>query len=221
MGSEIGSEHEELGPFAYWDARSHSRQVAPDPRELVFSPNCCSNRKERRRIKLKKAVTSLIGLLMILAIPPPAAWANSVPLGPSNIVGLQGIAINNAGTGYGTWNQFQAQFHGAMLLGGIALNGGSWALSATNNLLVGTGPAPWNTTLYLGLVMLPLNQPLYIDIFQFNNGTLLGGASTRLNWTGSSWVATHLTTTSVPEPTTWVLLGLSTLVVGMLRERLS
>jgi hypothetical protein len=173
---------------------------------------------------LRKVVTSLIFLLVILAIPPPAAWANSVPLGPPNTNWLQGVAINNVGTGSTNWNQFQMQFYGANFLGGLAFNGGSWTFSTSSNLIVGTGPALWNSTLYVGLVMVPFSQPFYIDIFQFNNGTLLSGASTRLSWDGSTWMATNissLTPTSVPEASTWILLGLSALVGGTLRKRLS
>lgn len=173
---------------------------------------------------MRKIGISLIILMVVLALPPPAAWANSVALGPPNSNWLQLVAINNNGTGSSHWNQFQAEFHGASFMGGYALNGGSWDFSSTNNLIVGTGPVLWHSTLYLGLAMVPLTQPLYIDIFQFNNGVLLNGATTRLLWSGKSWTATNmpnLSPTSVPEPTTWVLLGMSALVGGVLRKRLS
>lgn len=174
---------------------------------------------------MRKAFTSLIVLSVVLAIGPAAAWANSVALGPPNTNWLQTVAINSTGTGSPSWNQFQMQFNGVNFLGGIAWNGGSWTFSATNNLIVGSGPANWNSTLSLTLALLPLtNGSFYFDVFQFRNGTLLSGATTRLTWGGSSWSAASmpgLTPTAVPEPHTLVLIGITALVGGALRKRLT
>jgi hypothetical protein len=170
---------------------------------------------------MRKVFTSLIVLLVVLAIVPVAAWANSVALGPPNSNWLQNIAINSTGTGTQSWNEFQMQFNGATFLGGLSWNGGPWTYSAGNNVLSGVGPANWNSTLYLTLALFPSTKgPLFIDVFQYSNGTLLSGASTQLTWNGSTWSTSSLAPTGVPEPHVVVLMGITALVGGALRKRL-
>jgi len=61
---------------------------------------------------MRKVFTSLILLLLVQAIAPAAAWANSIVFGLSNSNGLLNIAMNSTGTGAQSWNQFQMQFTG-------------------------------------------------------------------------------------------------------------
>jgi hypothetical protein len=171
---------------------------------------------------LGKLATSLIVLILVLAIPPPAAWANSIVTG--SVGGwVLGVTADAGAQGNGAWNGLQIQFQGASFVIG-ASSSKSWSFSATPKLIVGTGPALWNSTLNLTLAMVPLTTPFYVDVFQFENGTLLRGETTRLTWTGSSWTAQlvpNLTPMSVPEPTTWILLGVSVLAGGLLKKRLT
>lgn len=170
---------------------------------------------------MRKIFTSLIVLFVVLAIAPAAAWANSVALGPPTTNWLQTIAITSTGTGTPSWNQFQMQFNNSIFLGGLSWNGGSWTYSTSTNVLSGFGPANWNSTLTLTLALLPLTRSsFYIDVFQFSNGTLLAGASTRLTWTGSAWSASSLSPNPVPEPHVLVLTGLTALVWRLMRKRL-
>jgi hypothetical protein len=173
---------------------------------------------------MRKRRNFLIVLCLLLAMVPASAWADTIALGPPSTNWLQAFAVNSAGAG-SSWNQLQIDIHGASLLGGIVLGGGSWTFSTSSNLILGSGPNGWNSTLYLGLLLLPLpNQPLFIDVFQFNNGTLMTGATTRLSWSGSSWSATNiasLTPTPVPEASMVLLMGVSALAGGVLRKRIT
>ena len=169
---------------------------------------------------MRKVFTSLIVLLLVLAIAPAAAWADSIVLGSSNINRLH-MAINRTGTGSSSWNEFQMQFNGSLLLGSITGNGGAWTFSGNKNSLTGFGPANWNSTLNLTFALLPMTgNSFYIDVLQFSNGVLLAGASTRLSWNGSRWIASGLPPTKVPEPSILVLTGLTTLVGVFVRKRL-
>lgn len=169
---------------------------------------------------MRKLVTSLFVLVTIIALPPPAAWANSVVNWSAG-----GWVLNtstSAGTGNGYWNGLQVQFNGGSFLFGAA-SSNLWTFSASNSLILGTGPASWHSTLGLTFVMFPYSTPFTVDVFQFENGALLTQESTELTWDGHTWTAqnTGLKPTSVPEPSTWVLLGMSVLTAGVLRKRLS
>jgi len=169
---------------------------------------------------MRKVFTSLIVLLVVLAIAPTAAQADSIVLGPSNVHRLH-VAINSNGTGTSSWNEFQMQFNGSFLPGGVAGKKGSWTLSATKNSLTGSGPANWNSTLTLTFALLPMTgNSFYIDVFQFSNGALLSGASTRLTWNGVLWTTSGLPPIQVPEPSIPVLLGITTVVRVFVRKRL-
>ncbi len=168
---------------------------------------------------MRKVFTSLIILLVVLAIAPAAAWANAIVLGSSSINRLH-MAINRTGTG-SSWNEFQMQFNGSLLLGGIAGNGSAWTFSGTKNSLTGFGPANWHSTLNLTFALLPMTgNSFYIDVFQFSNGALLSGASTRLTWNGVRWTTSGLPPIQVPEPSIPVLLGITTVVGAFVRKRL-
>ena len=170
---------------------------------------------------MRKLVTSLAVLAVIVAIPPPAAWANSVV--NWSVGGWVLNTSTSAGTGNGYWNGLQVQFNGGSFLFGSA-SSNAWSFSATHNLILGTGPSSWNSTLGLTFVMFPYSTPFTVEVFQFENGVLLTGETTELTWLGSSWTAQSmpgLTPTSVPEPTTAVLLGISVLTGGVLRKMLS
>jgi hypothetical protein len=167
-----------------------------------------------------KVFTSLIVLLLVLAIAPAAAWANSIVLGSSNINRLH-MAINRTGTGSSSWNEFQMQFNGSLLQGSITGNGGAWTFSGNKNSLTGFGPANWHSTLNLTFGLRPMTgNSFYIDVLQFSNGALLSGASTRLAWNGVRWTASGLPPIRAPEPSILVLAGLTTLVGVFVRKRL-
>ncbi len=172
---------------------------------------------------MKKFFTSLIALMLLVAGLSTITWANSVALGPPNSSWLQTIAINNNGTGSSSWNQFQMQFQGFSFLAGISWNGGSWTFSASNHQLVGSTSGNWNSTLYLTLGLLPTGPaPFAINVFQFNKGTLLAGATTTLTWDGKTWSAVSspgLTPVPVPEPSVLTLLGITALLGGALNKR--
>jgi hypothetical protein len=160
---------------------------------------------------LRKIFTSLIVLIAVLAFASAAARANSIVLGPSNVHRLH-VAINSNGTGTSSWNEFQMQFHGSFFPAGFAVKRGQ---------LTGFGPASWNSTLTLTFAKLPMTgNSFYIDVFQFSNGALLSGASTRLTWNGVRWTTSGLPPTQVPEPSILVLLGITTVVGAFLRKRL-
>src|ERR1700758_1854004 len=82
---------------------------------------------------MRKVFTSLIVLLVGLAIAPTAAWANSIVLGSSNINRLH-MAINRTGTGSSSWNEFQIQFTGSLLPGNITGNKGAWTSQGWDRL---------------------------------------------------------------------------------------
>ena len=169
---------------------------------------------------MRKIATSLIVLVVLLAIPPPAAWATSSVSGSFNSGWLLNVNTST-GNGSGAWNGLQVQFNGANFLVGAA-SSNAWTFTATNSLILGTGPASWNSSLGLTLLMLPFNTPFSVSVFQFNNGVLLTGETTQLTWTGSRWTTQNIPTlVPVPEPTTLVLLGLSGLVGGVLRKSLA
>jgi hypothetical protein len=169
---------------------------------------------------VRKVFTSLIILIFVLAIAPAAARADSIVLGPSNVHRLH-VAINSNGTGTSSWNEFQMQFHGSFFPGGVAGKRGHWTLSATKDSLTGFGPANWNSTLTLTFGMLPMTgNSFYIDVFQFSNGALLSGASTRLTWNGVHWTASGLPPIRVPEPNVLVLMGITTVVGVFVRKRI-
>ena len=158
-------------------------------------------------------------LLLVLALALAAAWADSVVFGLSNSHGLLNIAINSTGTRTPSWNQFQMQFKGATFLGVLSWNGGSWTYSTGTNVLSGVGPANWNSTLYPTVALLPSTKgPFFIDVFQYSSDSLLSGASTQLMWNGSTWSASRLGTTRVPERHVIVLMGITALVGGALRK---
>ena len=170
---------------------------------------------------MRRLARSLIVLAVIAAIPPPAAWANSVVDWSAG--GWLLSTSTSKGTGNGYWNGLQVQFNGGSLLFGTA-SSNLWTFSASNNLILGTGPASWNSTLGLTFVMSPYSTPFRVDVFQFENGTLLTGDTTELTWNGRTWTAQStpgLTPVSLPEPTTWALLGISVLTGGVLRKKLS
>jgi hypothetical protein len=167
---------------------------------------------------LRKIVLSLFVLVAIIVMPPPAAWANSVVNWSAG-----GWVLNtttSAGSGNAYWNGLEVQFNGGSFLFGSA-SSSLWTFSASSSLILGTGPSSWNSTLGLTSVMLPYSTPFTIDVFQFENGVLLTGESTELTWNGSSWSASKPTSVRVPEPTTWVLLGMSVLTGSILRKKLS
>ncbi len=169
---------------------------------------------------MRKVFTSLIILLVTLAIASAVAWANSIVLGPTNVHRLH-VAINSNGTNTSSWNEFQIRFNGSFLPVGVTEKRGSWALSATKNSLTGFGPANWNSTVTLTFAMLPMTRnSFYIDVFQFSNGALLSGASTRLTWNGVRWTTSGLPPIHVPEPSIPVLLGITTVVGAFVRKRL-
>jgi hypothetical protein len=169
---------------------------------------------------MRKVFTSLIVLLLVLAIAPAAAWANSIVLGSSNINRLH-MAINRTGTGSSSWNEFQIQFNGSLLLGSITGNKGAWTFSGNKNSLTGFGPANWHSTLNLTFAMLPMTgNSFYIDVLQFSNGALLSGASTRLTWNGVRWTASGLPPIQTPEPNVLVLMGITTAVGVFVRKRI-
>jgi hypothetical protein len=116
------------------------------------------------------------------------------------------------------------QFNGVSYLGGIAWNGGSWTFSTANNLIVGSIAGSWHSTLFLTLGLVPKgSSPFSIDVFQFSNGVLQAGATTHLSWTGTKWSWTSapgLTPNSMPEPSVFVLLAISTLTGLVMRKKL-
>ncbi len=166
---------------------------------------------------MRKIVLSLFVLVTIITMPPPTAWANSVVNWSDG-----GWVLNtstSAGSGNGYWNGLEVQFNGGSFLFGSA-SSSLWTFSASSSLIVGTGPASWNSALGLTFVMLPWRTPFTIDVFQFENGVLLAGESTELTWNGSSWTASKPPSVPVPEPTTWALLAMSVLTGGILRKKL-
>ena len=168
---------------------------------------------------MRKFVLSLFILVTIIAMPPPAAWANSV-VNWSAGGWVLNTSTSVAGNGY--WNGLQVEFNGGSFLFGAA-SSNLWTFSASNSLILGAGPTSWHSTLGLTFLMFPYSTPFTVDVFQFENGALLAGESTELSWDGHTWTAqsTGLKPTPVPEPTTWALLGISVLTGGVLRKRFS
>lgn len=166
---------------------------------------------------MRKIVLSLFVLVTMVAMPPPAAWADSIVNWSAG--GWMLNTSTNAGTGNGYWNGLEVQFNGGSFLFGSA-SSNLWTFSATNTEILGKGPVSWNSTLGLTFVMMPYSTPFTVDVFQFENGVLLTGETTELTWNGSSWNAVNRSdVTPVPEPTTLALLGMSVLTGGVLRKK--
>lgn len=199
------------------------RQPVPPSRirmhDIGLSPPTA--RSKGKEDELRKSVLSLFVLVTIIAIPPPAARANSVV--NWSVGGWVLNTSTSAGTGSSYWNGLQVQFDGGSFLFGAA-SSNLWTFSASNSLILGTGPSSWNSTLGLTFVMLPYNTPFTVDVFQFENGLLLAAETTQLTWNGRTWSALSapgLSPTSVSEPTTWALLGLGVVTCSLLRKKLS
>ena len=125
---------------------------------------------------MRKVFTSLILLLLVQAIAPAAARANSIVSRPSNSNGATKHSHEQHRDRHAVLESVPDAVHGATFLFVVPWNGGSWTYSTGNYVLSGIGPANWNSTFYLTLESLPSTKgPFFIDLFQYSNGTLLSG----------------------------------------------
>jgi hypothetical protein len=164
-------------------------------------------------IRSASRLGALLGIAMLLVMASTTAWAAPVSFGINDPSQVSGITLPGLGTAYqlilsieDSANLFKDQPINTVITNGAIMSGGG------DDVLVGKGPFSISNA---GGGRMVVNATL----MPVNGGFLSGPLLAQVTLNGVNFNNTSVALSSVPEPTTLLLLGPSLAGLAMLRRR--